>query len=103
MVFSHIGRRHEYNGFANEAELADGACSGTAYHEVGSLVCGSHVAYEVHHLEHWQLVVVLQLLGNRGAIVLACLPYKLHAALLYEVEMLQHALVNGSCSEASAN
>ena len=44
----------------------------------------------------------LELLGYGCAVVFAGLPDELHAAFLYEVEVLQHAFVHGARSEAAA-
>ena len=103
MIFCHVRAWNQDDGFAYEAELADAAGTGTADNQVGSLVSCAHVADEVHHLEHGQVRAVLQPLVNRGVIVLARLPDKLHSRRLNQVEVLHYALVHSPCAEASAN
>ena len=101
MVFSHIRTGHQDHRHANEAELRDAAGTSAAHHEIGSLISGTHVADEVGHLQVIGLSFLLQLFLNLSAIVFAGLPDELHVGSCHQVEMLQHTLVDGSCTEAA--
>ena len=97
MVFCHVRARNQNHWLADEAELADAAGTGTADNQVGCLVGCTHVADEVGNLEHRQFLAY-HLLHDGSVVVLTCLPDKLHTAFLYQVEVLQHTLVDGSCT-----
>lgn len=47
MIFCHIRTGNEDDGFADETELRDAACAGTADDQVGSLIGSPHIADEV--------------------------------------------------------
>ena len=94
MVLGHIGTWHENHRLPDQAELADGAGSGAAYHQVGGLVGGSHVGNEVHLPQVGQLAIVLQCPVHFLIVVFTRLPDELHVGrCLHHVEMLAHAFV----------
>ena len=103
MIFSHIGAGHKDDSLSNEAELRDGAGSGTTNDQVGSLIGCTHIADEVCHLQIVGTSHLTKLLGNLGTIVFSCLPNELHIALTNQVKMLQDTFVDGTSPQATTH
>ena len=100
MVLGHIRTWYKDYWLAYETELWNAAGSSAADNQVGSLVSGAHIGDEIgnHQIRD---ILSLQSLCNLGAIVFACLPDKLGISCLYQVEVLQHALVDGAGAKAT--
>ena len=102
MVFCHVRAWNEYHRCAKQAEFAYGACSGTAYHKVGSLVCSTHIADEVCDYQVFQWFMCSKGVHYCLVVVFACLPYNLCVSILHKFKIVQYAVVDGSCSQATS-
>ena len=102
MVFCHIRAWHQDDRFSDEAEFRDAAGASTTDDEVGSTVGSSHVSDKVGHLQVGNLHA-LQALGYFRTIVFTRLPDKLYIRRTHEVKVLEHALVDRSGTQTSAN
>ena len=103
MVFGHVGAGHQDDGLADEAELRDAAGTCAADDEVGSLVGSGHVADEVGDDQIGRTAFLLELFLYVLAVVLTRLPDELQARRRDVVQMLEHALVDGACTETAAH
>ena len=103
MILSHIRRGHKDYRFADETELRYAACSSTANHQVGSLVCRCHVGNKVGHHKIVHLWLFGKTFHYTCVVVFARLPNKLHVAFPDEVEMTEHTLVDSARTKTASH